>query len=165
MRPLSMRPLSLAVLFAAPLLATACHQKASLAEAARAAVAQALADSGQVTVQVMRTDPGRGVVCGLATAQDETTGAVTQRPFIQQDGAIKLYHSSPDWNAIRQLANMDSGGDQAAFRLQIDEGCGFPAAWRKACGPAAAPIPAPDPELCRLWRAGKYQQLFDHVRQ
>jgi hypothetical protein len=134
-------------------------------EDARAAVSQALANAGDVTVDILHTNAPHSTVCGAATVQDAASGAAVRRPFIAQGGAVKLYHSPPDWNTIRELANMDSGGDQAAFRLQIDEGCAFPKVWKTACAPAASPIPPPDGELCRLWQGDQYQQLFDHVKQ
>jgi hypothetical protein len=159
-----MRPLYLAVLLALTGLVAACDQKKALEDQARAAVIQAMPDA-MPTVDVLHTDPATGAVCGAATVQDAASGAAVPRPFILKGGAVKLYGAPPDWTVIRQLANMDSGGDQAAYRLQIDQGCGFPAVWKQACGDAAAPIPAPDPELCRLWNADDYQKLFDHVRQ
>ncbi len=159
-----MRPFLPLAFAAAALLASACDKSKALEGQARAAVAQSLNESTAPATEILHTDAATQVVCGSVTSAEKAEAP--SRPFIYRNGALKLYHGeAPGWDDVRQLALMDSGGEQAAMHFQMDDGCAFPEAWKQACSPAAAPIAAPDGEVCSLWKAQQYQKLFDHVRQ
>jgi hypothetical protein len=156
-----------ALLTAAAMLTAGCDRTADVQGRARTAVLLVLAAPGVPAFDFRHTDAGAGVACGVVS-MGGPNGAAQQTPFIVRGRAAEIYPPPPTWGDVRQLGGVDSGLELeqlANLRLNIDDGCAFPQAWKQACSPAASPTPPPDPELCRLWKAGDFRQLFDHNRQ
>jgi hypothetical protein len=157
-----MRPYLMIALLAVTAATAACDRTKALEDKARVSVAKAIVDEPAAFIDVLHADVAAKTACGAAKPKDPTN---TTNAFIMKGDALKFYPGGIGWDSVRQLMNMDSGGNQAALRLRLDDACAFPAAWTANCAPAVAPIDSPEPGMCSLWKAGNYQKLFEHVRQ